>query len=258
MAVARHPLHRRPRHRRPRSVTQPVGAVLLGVMLLAFGLAALLPNSAAPAAAASAAASLPAATRSTEPAAGLVSHAEQERASRARSLTALGLAAQAEPSPAPVPSPAAPSPVPPVDVLPGCTASPVTQGFANGRLPAGALCALPGRSGHALRADAARAFVRLDNAYRASSGTRLCLTDSYRTLAAQQTLARQKPRLAGRPGTSEHGWGLAVDLACGAQSFTGAAHRWLVAHAGDYGWYLPGWAQRDGSKPEPWHWEWRD
>jgi LAS superfamily LD-carboxypeptidase LdcB len=22
-----------------------------------------------------------------------------------------------------------------------------------------------------------------------------------------------------------------------------------------YGWFLPAWAQQNGSKPEPWHWE---
>ena len=86
-------------------------------------------------------------------------------------------------------------------------------------LRAVALCALAGHPEHRLRADAARSFARLDAAYRAAFGERLCVTDSYRSYAAQVSLARAKPRLAGRPGRSEHGYGVAVDLACGADAF---------------------------------------
>lgn len=32
-------------------------------------------------------------------------------------------------------------------------------------------------------------------------------------------------------------------------------HDWLLAHAAAYGWALPSWARRSGSKPEPGHWE---
>jgi D-alanyl-D-alanine carboxypeptidase len=39
--------------------------------------------------------------------------------------------------------------------------------------------------------------------------------DGYRPLAEQRQLRRLKPRFAARPGYSEHGWGLAVDLSCG-------------------------------------------
>lgn len=81
------------------------------------------------------------------------------------------------------------------------------------------------------------------------------LADGYRTLGEQQQLRLIKPRYAAPPGSSEHGWGLAVDLSWGVQSFQSSRHVWMVANAGEYDWFLPDWAQRSGSRPEPWHWE---
>lgn len=176
-----------------------------------------------------------------------------ERASRSRR------AAAPDPEPVPVMTkpaavPAAPEPAGPV--LAGCDGktSDVDE-YANGRLPAKVLCVLPGGSDERLRADAAVAFVRLAAAYQAAWGEPICLTDGYRTLGEQQQLRRIKPRFAARPGFSEHGWGLAVDLSCGVQSFRSDRHAWMVANAGAYGWFLPEWAQRGGARPEPWHWE---
>ncbi len=173
-----------------------------------------------------------------------------DRASRARR------AAAADPEPAPVVTrPAAPAP-PPQPTLPGCDGKAHDiAGFANGRLPAGVLCTVPDGTGERLRADAAVSFVGLAAAYQKALGEPLCLTDGYRPLSEQQQLRRTKPRFAARPGHSEHGWGLAVDLSCGVQSFRTKQHAWLVAHAAEHGWFLPDWAQRGGSRPEPWHWE---
>jgi len=117
------------------------------------------------------------------------------------------------------------------------------------------LSALPGASGEQLRVDAAVAFVRLAADYQEALGEPICVTDGYRTLAEQQQLRRLKPRLAARPGPASHGWGLAVDLSSGVQSFRTRRHAWLVDHTGESGWFLPAWARRGGSKPEPWHWE---
>lgn len=250
MAAARPGKHTRApgRHavREPRRRPQAVSVVLIGVTAGSFALVGLLPST-APAVQA-----MPIAMAPTVPSTP-ARPSTPERASRTRSLPVPS--ASASPSPLPTPSPS-----PPVilDVLPGCTveASAATR-FANGRIPSSALCALPGRPGHQLRADAARAFVRLDAAYRAAFGDRLCVTDSYRSLAGQQALARQKPDLAARPGRSEHGVGVAVDLACGAESFGTRQHRWLQTNAEAYGWYQPSWARRGGARPEPWHWELR-
>ena len=129
------------------------------------------------------------------------------------------------------------------------------QRYGNGQIPPSALCPLWGAPGHLLRADAAFAYHRLAEAYASDHGEALCITDSYRTYEAQVRLKAAKPRLAARPGTSNHGWGTAVDLCGGIQTFGTPQHRWMQANAPLYGFFHPRWAQQDGSKPEPWHWE---
>ena len=71
---------------------------------------------------------------------------------------------------------------------------------------------------HRLRADAAVALAKLDVAFSERFDEDLCITDSYRSLGSQISLAARKPGLAARPGSSEHGWGLAVDLCDGGDS----------------------------------------
>ena len=52
------------------------------------------------------------------------------------------------------------------------------------------------------------------------------------------------------PGTSNHGWGLAVDIA----NASGKRFTWLIANANKYGFYI---GVGDSTSPnfEPWHWE---
>ena len=115
-------------------------------------------------------------------------------------------------------------------------------GDANGFLDAASLCGLAGGSG-ALRADAATSFARMTEAHRVDRGSGLCVTDSYRPYAAQVSVFRRTPRLAAVPGTSRHGWGLALDLGCGVQRFGSASYRWMKSNAGRYGWVHPSWAE---------------
>lgn len=139
------------------------------------------------------------------------------------------------------------------DTLAGCDLSAdVTS--ANGRLSADELCKLP-QSGHQLQPFAAVAFDALNEAYRAKFGADICLSDSYRTLQGQHSVARSKPGLSARPGTSQHGLGLAVDL-CPTSYKSTARWNWLKANGPTYGWDNPAWARAGGSgKYEPWHWE---
>lgn len=137
----------------------------------------------------------------------------------------------------------------------GCASAEAVQGFANGMLPPAVLCPLRSAPGHMLRADAAEAFDAMSRAYAESTGEPLCITDSYRTFEAQVALKAQKPYLAAVPGTSNHGWAVAVDMCGGIENFGTPAHNWMRANAGLFGWVHPSWAQADGSKPEPWHWE---
>ncbi|MCW2776808.1 MAG: hypothetical protein JWN17_533 [Frankiales bacterium] len=133
----------------------------------------------------------------------------------------------------------------PVDL--GSCSGGSTDGAPNGFLPGSALCPIGG--GHRLRADAAAAFLRMD------AVRHLCVTDSYRSYAAQVSVYRRKPSLAAVPGTSNHGRGVALDLGCGAERFGSDTYDWLKANAGRFGWHHPSWAEPGGGKPEPWHWE---
>ena len=130
-----------------------------------------------------------------------------------------------------------------------------TESYSNGLIPAEALCPVWASPGHRLRADAAFAFSTLSQAYAAEFGTPICITDSYRTLQEQIAVRAAKPTLAAVPGTSNHGWGTAVDLCGGIQTFGSAQHVWMRQNAPLHGWYHPSWAQQTGSKPEAWHWE---
>ncbi|SDO67093.1 M15 family metallopeptidase [Geodermatophilus sp. DSM 45219] len=127
-------------------------------------------------------------------------------------------------------------------------------GFPNGLVPPSALCPL-GVGAHAMRCDAAAAYQAMSSAYAGAFGTPLCLTDSYRTYAEQVRLYGEKPELAAVPGTSDHGWGLAVDLCGGVERFGTPQYAWMVANAGRFGFLHPGWADPGNGREEPWHWE---
>ncbi len=127
-------------------------------------------------------------------------------------------------------------------------------GYPNGFIPLTALCPL-GVADHVLRCDAAQSFAALDQAFFDQFGRRPCITDSYRTFTEQVRLYAVKPALAAVPGRSNHGWGLALDLCGGAQSFDSPEYFWLAANAPAFGWSNPQWARRGGSREEPWHWE---
>ena len=135
-----------------------------------------------------------------------------------------------------------------------CGRSP-SEGYANGFMPDIALCGLWQAPGERLRQDAAVAFNRMSRYYSATTGAPLCVTDSYRSYSRQVAIYRRTPELAAAPGTSEHGWGRAVDLCGGVQRFGSDAYLWMQANAGAFGFFHPEWAEPEGSNPEPWHWE---
>lgn len=126
------------------------------------------------------------------------------------------------------------------------------SGVENGRIPDSALCPLP-QSGEMLRADAADAFLELDDAFHDEFGRPLCVADSYRPYHEQVRLFQEMlPGMAAEPGTSKHGLGVAVDLCGGIDELDSPEHRWMLAAAPEYGWINPDWA---GDGFEPWHWE---
>lgn len=178
-----------------------------------------------------------------------------------RALSAASRAYARPPAPTPTPSPPAP-PAPPPGPAPivgrflpveGCHATVPAAPPPNGSLGVDQLCGVG--DGHLLRADAAATYLALNDAFRAAFGVPLALTDSYRSYGSQARLYAQKPGLAARPGTSNHGWGIAVDVFGGVDSFSSPQHAWMSARGSEFGWVNPGWARADGSRPEPWHWE---
>lgn len=129
------------------------------------------------------------------------------------------------------------------------------KSYGNGQIPSSVLCGLSWAGGELLRCDAAAALEDLNGAFRAAFGRNLAVTDGYRSYSEQVTVAATRGGLAAVPGTSNHGWGQAVDLSGGIESFGSAEYAWMAANAGKYGWKHPAWAEPGGSKPEAWHWE---
>ncbi|MQA16376.1 MAG: D-alanyl-D-alanine carboxypeptidase [Pseudonocardiaceae bacterium] len=158
--------------------------------------------------------------------------------------------------PAPVPQPTAAGPehrCNGVQLRSGVAAG-AWGGYPNGLIPTAALCPT-GIGSHRLRCDAAYMFGAMNRAFAAAFGRPLCVTDSYRPFREQIDLYARKPALAAVPGTSNHGWGLALDLCGGIQSFATPEFAWMAANASSFGWVHPPWAAPGNGREEPWHWE---
>lgn len=117
--------------------------------------------------------------------------------------------------------------------------------YGNGQVPASALASV-GTTGHRLWAPAASAFETLLAAAK-TDGVDIGITDSYRTYDSQVDLAERKGLyseggLAAKPGTSDHGWGLSLDL-----RLDPAALSWMRANGATYGF-------AEDVPREPWHW----
>lgn len=127
--------------------------------------------------------------------------------------------------------------------------------YKNGELPSSALQVLSWNRGQSLVPAAADALEKLNAAYKAAFGRNLVVTDSYRSLVRQYAVKASKGFLAANPGQSNHGWGIAVDLGGGINSFGTKQYLWMQQNAAQFGWVHPSWAEPGGQKPEPWHWE---
>jgi hypothetical protein len=133
--------------------------------------------------------------------------------------------------------------------LPNCSGSTEWEG-TNGNLTASSLCTLwDGRN--QVRPDAAVALAELNHEYRVKFGENLCIESSYRTYGDQVRVKALRGYKAATPGTSFHGWGLAIDL-CRPQ-YSGESGKWLDENGPAYGWVNPPWAST--TKYEPWHYE---
>jgi hypothetical protein len=120
---------------------------------------------------------------------------------------------------------------------------------ANGFLPKSSLTDVGG--GQLLRPDVAGQWLAMVDDCLAATGARLTLTEGYRSFARQVFFWARwltfRKIVAARPGTSNHGWGTAVDLGGFEPDRVWA---WLNARAPDYGFT---WTQGRASG-ERWHW----
>ena len=135
----------------------------------------------------------------------------------------------------------------------------VWKGLNNGALPDNELVTLS-FSSERMHKQAAAAMEEMNKAYKSETGSDLGINEAYRDCETQIAYAdpnssRYQGGLAkpAPPCSSNHGWGLAADISVG--DFDTPVYNWLTTNAHKYGFVHPKWAERGGSKPEAWHWE---
>ena len=125
------------------------------------------------------------------------------------------------------------------------TPPPELVAYGNGKIPPTALSSI-GEGSHRMWAPAAGSFKEL-RAAAAAAGVEIGITDSYRSYDQQVDLAKRKGLysqggLAATPGTSNHGWGMSLDL-----DLDPKALEWMRANGEKYGFV-------EDVPREPWHW----
>jgi zinc D-Ala-D-Ala carboxypeptidase len=120
--------------------------------------------------------------------------------------------------------------------------------YGNGKIPRSALEQV-GNTHHRLWAPAAESLTRMMVDAK-KDGVNIGITDSYRPYDEQVDLAKRKGLysqggLAAKPGTSEHGWGMATDL-----DLDSKAQSWMHQNAGRYGFV-------NNVARESWHWAYK-
>lgn len=164
-------------------------------------------------------------------------------------------------------------------------------GYRNGRLPDSLLVEVPGGANERchLESDAAKAWELLVLAAQHEGVSGFAAGWCYRSIAQQKRTYNRNcgwvtdptpPAIEGEepppppparfvcnpptaePGTSNHGWGRAIDvvdttsrkahvLSCNDSQFA-----WLAENGPRFGWVLPSWARCGSRSQEPWHFEW--
>lgn len=134
--------------------------------------------------------------------------------------------------------------------------------YRNGEIPLSALTPIPWRPSLYLRTDAVAALVALNVEFRKQFGRDLPLSDGYRDYANQvkareDWCARGACENAAKPGESNHGWAVAIDIGVPIDGWTNPIYLWMKANAPRYGWVHPQWAEPGdpGGPDEAWHWE---
>jgi hypothetical protein len=132
----------------------------------------------------------------------------------------------------------------------------------NGRLDLAALCKVgvgPEGQDQYLRCDAAEAWKKLEVQFKAKFGKPLRVEYGYRPYDWQlQALDEFGSGQVAAPGTSNHGWALAVDVPVDdGFRFGHPEYEWLATNGPKAGWHHPEWARAGGGREEPWHFEYK-
>lgn len=138
--------------------------------------------------------------------------------------------------------------------------------FSNGLLPQELIGQSSSATGYPalFLKDAVEDFDRLAQAFEQRFNKKLELNDSYRTFNRQiqmknSKIEQKKPNEAAKPGTSNHGWGLAFDFSTwhnGVNSFQSETYKWMLKNAPRFGFENPK-ILRDGvGSDEAWHIQW--
>ena len=131
--------------------------------------------------------------------------------------------------------------------------------YKNGEVPDSEMQTVTGYAGYGqagrgkLHKSVANKFQSMIEAAK-KDGHPLGINDTFRTIADQQHMYNTKPPgTAARPGTSNHGYGLAADL-----NYHDGGYKWLWANASKFGFKpLSGWglSPNTPNATEAWHWE---
>jgi zinc D-Ala-D-Ala carboxypeptidase len=124
----------------------------------------------------------------------------------------------------------------------------------NGHLPKEMLHRLSWAPKHrVLRGAPAVSLEAMNREYRVVFTQDLKVNHSYRSWWRQVGVKALHGDKAAAVGHSMHGFGLALDLDIGG--FDSIQYDWLMFSGPLHGWTNPEWARKDGTNPEPWHWE---
>ncbi len=132
----------------------------------------------------------------------------------------------------------------------------------NGRAHPSSLCNMPSAPSiyHILLScSAVSGMSGLNRAFRARFGHDLKWGECYRTYDTQVSYKRWFGTRAATPGYSNHGktsrQACDINGSTATYGFDSTRGKWIEANAGRYGFDRPSWADRNGLKPEFWHYE---
>ena len=130
--------------------------------------------------------------------------------------------------------------------------------MTNGKIDQRALVAMPWDTEKTLiAAPAAASLNKLNAAFKKEFGKNLSIDLAYRTRATQDFYwVDLGPYIAARPGTSNHGWGTAVDFPeTYDYSFRGKYYKWLKKNSHKFGWVHRKNLEEGSPYAEAWHFE---